>query len=481
MAVTDSQSDSQDGKSNFTNENTGFAPQNGTKTSAGTGAGTSAETGSEISPVKPPSGWSPVVGWLGVAGLLVWVTIARLYGMDGRYSALTCVLAAGIPMVAWSIFVDKVHRNPTTGIDWDGPPRAFADIKSISFTKIAGLWATWAIIAFVYCIARWYWRGDYVFAMDVLMGWMPFIALITIPYVIWLDRRLREPKDGAYAFGAWLLGRKDADREEIYRHWRAWGVKGFFIAFMLSIVPGNFAGIINMPLDQIAGDPVRISMALINLMFLFDVHVAMVGYLLTMKPLDSHIRSANPFLAGWVAALICYPPFVMMGEGSILDYRHATYGDGSWAQWMAGQPLLLAVYGTILVFLTGVYAWATIAFGLRFSNLTHRGVLTDGPYAFVRHPAYISKNSFWWLATLPFLVTNGNMVDMVRNTVMLALVSGVYYWRAKTEEKHLLADPAYVAYWNWAERYAPVTKTLNRLFRKTPRTAVLRTGGPPAL
>ena len=30
---------------------------------------------------------------------------------------------------------------------------------------------------------------------------------------------------------------------------------------------------------------------------------------------------------------------------------------------------------------------------------------------------------------------------MIRNTVVLAMVSGVYYWRARTEERHLSADP----------------------------------------
>lgn len=452
---------------------------------AATGGESAATLDSAVSPVRPASAWNPVIGWLGVAGLLVWVMIARYYGMDGRYSALTCVLAAAIPMVSWSIFVDKVHRNPSTGIDWDGPPRRFEDIRRISFTKIAGLWATWAVIGFFYCVARWYWRGDYVFAMNVLMGWMPIIMLLSIPYVIWLDRRLIKPIDGTYAFGAWLLGdRIDTDgveREEIFRHWRAWGVKGFFIAFMLSIVPGNFMGIINMPIDQALHDPVKGTLMLINFMFLFDVHVAMVGYLLTMKPLDAHIRSANPFVAGWLSALICYPPFVLMGEGGVLDYRHATYGEAGWSHLLEGYPTALTVYGAVLVALTGVYAWATIAFGLRFSNLTHRGVLTDGPYKFIRHPAYISKNSFWWLATLPFIVTSNSYVDVIRNTVLLGIVSCVYYWRAKTEEKHLMADPAYVAYWNWAERYAPVTRALNRLFRKEPRTAVLRTEGPPAL
>src|SRR3546814_3065843 len=95
--------------------------------------------------------------------------------------------------------------------------------------------------------------------------------------------------------------------------------------------------------------------------------------------------------------------------------------------------------------------WATVAFGLRFSNLTHRGILTHGPYALSRHPAYLAKNLFWWCATLPFLTT-GSLVDAARNTLILAAVSGVYYWRAKTEEKHLKADPDYVAYWEWMER-----------------------------
>ena len=87
--------------------------------------------------------------------------------------------------------------------------------------------------------------------------------------------------------------------------------------------------------------------------------------------------------------------------------------------------------------LTGVYAWATVAFGLRFSNLTYRGVITHGPYRFTRHPAYLSKNLFWWSASLPFLVTDGGPVEAIRNVVGLSLVSAIYYWRARTEEPRI--------------------------------------------
>ena len=52
-------------------------------------------------------------------------------------------------------------------------------------------------------------------------------------------------------------------------------------------------------------------------MFVIDVQIGMVGYLLTFRPLDAHIRSGNPLLVGWLSALMCYPPFVfvLVGDG----------------------------------------------------------------------------------------------------------------------------------------------------------------------
>ena len=67
-------------------------------------------------------------------------------------------------MLLWSLIIDKVHRNRSTGIDWDSPPRPLTQSLDVSLTKIAGLWATWAAIASAYCLARWYWDGTYLFA-----------------------------------------------------------------------------------------------------------------------------------------------------------------------------------------------------------------------------------------------------------------------------------------------------------------------------
>ena len=149
-----------------------------------------------------------------------------------------------------------------------------------------------------------------------------------------------------------------------------------------------------------------------------------------------------------------------MSPGGPLDHHQ---GSADWTYWLDGWPLLTALNGAWLVFLTGIYAWATAAFGFRFSNLTHRGIMTHGPYAWTKHPAYLSKNLFWWFSLVPFLVTNGNIVDAIRNTVVLAFIGGVYYWRARTEEKHLSADPAYRDYAEWMERNAPIPRLIRWL------------------
>jgi protein-S-isoprenylcysteine O-methyltransferase Ste14 len=413
---------------------------------------------------RPKSAVSPGVGFVGLAGLLAWAAVARSSGMEGPFAAITALFACGVPMILWSLLVDKVHLNPSTGIDWSRAPRPIKETLDISIAKIAGLWATWAVIGAFYCICRWYWDGGYLFAMYVLGVASIAMLILSIPYILWLDRRLVEPRDGAWHFGQLIAGRADrADRAILFEHFRSWAVKGFFLAFMVSIVPGNWIETIRPAATDIAADPVSLARWLIGAMFMVDVCFATVGYVLTLKPLDAHIRSANPYAAGWTAALICYPPFILMNGGGPLDYHQNTAGSDGWTYWLDGAPAALAITGVILVVLTGIYAWATVAFGLRFSNLTHRGILTHGPYAWSKHPAYLSKNLFWWIAAMPFLATTGNPVDMIRNTAIMAAVSGIYYWRARTEERHLMADPAYREYAEWMERNGPIPRLIRRL------------------
>lgn len=436
----------------------------------------------------PPSDVSAGVGLAGLAGLFAWIAFCRAYPeiaealgltgafassrgvLSGPYAALAAMVFTALPMVLWSVLVDKVHLRPSTGLDWSRT-RPLAETLPISVVKLSGLWATWAILAAFYSLARWYWNGSYLFAMEVLtFAAAPLVAL-SIPYVIWLDRHQVNPRDGTWQFGAFvlgggLIGREAWDGAQIAKHWRAWIIKGFFGAFMISILPGGFAQVVEADPAQFFGNPVQFVMVLVTLLFVIDVQIGTVGYLLTLRPLDAHIRSGNPLVAGWLAALLCYPPFVwgIIGpDNQVLSYETGTAG---WAHWFAGNAALLWGWGAVLVCLTAIYAWATVVFGIRFSNLTYRGVLTNGPYRFTRHPAYLSKNLFWWASVLPFLVTSGSLADSVRNTFFLLVVNGIYYWRARTEEAHLLSeDPKYAEYHTWMADHGLITAPLVRLTR----------------
>jgi protein-S-isoprenylcysteine O-methyltransferase Ste14 len=134
-------------------------------------------------------------------------------------------------------------------------------------------------------------------------------------------------------------------------------------------------------------------------------------------------------MLGWAAALSCYPPYNnVLGTYLPLDNGPAV---------ITGENALLALrVATVLLF--SIYAAATVAFGFKFSNLTNRGIISRGPYRLVRHPAYLTKCTAWWLEHLPTIT--------LTKAFFLTLLCGVYALRAWTEERHLSMDPDYLAY-----------------------------------
>jgi protein-S-isoprenylcysteine O-methyltransferase Ste14 len=120
------------------------------------------------------------------------------------------------------------------------------------------------------------------------------------------------------------------------------------------------------------------------------------------------------------------------------------------------------VWGSLILVLLAVFSASTVTFGCRFSNLTHRGVLTNGPYRWTRHPAYVAKCTSFWLIFVPFL-RGTTITDAVRDCVWLAALCGVYWLRARTEERHLSQDPDYVRYALWMNEHS-VFAPLGRWF-----------------
>lgn len=179
-----------------------------------------------------------------------------------------------------------------------------------------------------------------------------------------------------------------------------------------------------------------------TVVFSVDVGLAWCGYVLSSRWIKNGIFSAEPTTLGWLVALASYPPF-----NRFFGFYFSTPGENAFFNMTS--PNAVAVLAVMSALSFTIYTSATVVFGLRFSNLTHRGIITTGPYAYVRHPAYAAKNFSWWCVMFPVALYNAGAQKSVAPLVQvigLVALSFIYYMRALTEEKHLRRDPEYRAY-----------------------------------
>lgn len=310
--------------------------------------------------------------------------------------------------------------------------------------KWLGLHATLAAVAAVYWVLAEYRGSLYGPFFAVAVTLLPVFSLLAVPYIAWVDARMDRPQDIYWQLGDVLLGGGGGriDRAALRQHALAWAVKGFFLPLMFGYATRNVVSLATgQGLLQATPDFGRVFEWTFTTLYFIDVVWGAVGYLWSLRLTDSHVRSTEPTALGWVVALMCYEPV----SRGLWPAWFAYDAGRPWGHWLAASPLLYQAWGTLILLLTAVYAWATVSFGLRFSNLTHRGIVTNGPYRWVRHPAYLAKNLSWWLITMPFMVA-GDPSHNLRLCAMLLLVNGLYALRARTEERHLMHDPVYQAY-----------------------------------
>src|SRR6185369_9391362 len=125
-----------------------------------------------------------------------------------------------------------------------------------------------------------------------------------------------------------------------------------------------------------------------------DVGLAWCGYVISSRWIKNTIFSAEPSAGGLLVALLSYPPI-----NGMFGHYFSTPGENGFLKMGNHQVVMLLAFFSVASFC--VYTSATVCFGLRFSNLTHRGIVTTGPYAYVRHPAYAAKNFSWWCVMFP--------------------------------------------------------------------------------
>ncbi len=212
------------------------------------------------------------------------------------------------------------------------------------------------------------------------------------------------------------------------------GVRAFFIPLMANAVIGHAhqIGYRMSLLNQDASTDRSLDTyyVVLAMMFMLDTLVFLLGYMVESPRLSNHVRSVDSSASGWLATLSCYSPF--SGVTMLIIPWAPTY------EVFIESGDFRNVIMVVVVILTALTLGAVAALGLKASNLTHRGVVTNGPYSVVRHPIYTLKLMTWTMIALPTLT--------VVSASGIAAWALLYLARAITEERHLSKDPAYIAY-----------------------------------
>jgi isoprenylcysteine carboxyl methyltransferase (ICMT) family protein YpbQ len=400
-------------------------------------------------PVLPASA---AFQWINLTALAI--MLATLFGLRALQwhddtSALLIVMAAiATPVIALEWWVRARKAKPQ-------PVSADAGRLVRVVTKLIGLAATFGAVAFLYWALPVYREGQ----LDSLIPLVSLLALpvaVIAPFYVWItDTRQEVPHDGCYMAGLFVLGRFSAvDFASLRQYALGWLIKAFFLPLMVADAAYDLRWFLVVDI----GASVHASTYgwyefLYRTFYFLEVTWAGTGYFLTLRLFDGHIRSAEPTLFGWLICVICYEPIWSMVSRSYLNY----WTDTTWGGWLDGMPVLKMIWAcAIIVLLTG-FAWATMSFGIRFSNLTHRGILTNGPYRLTKHPGYLCKNISWWLIYVPF-AGGADWADSLRLSLLLVGVNVIYYLRAKTEEWHLSRDPVYREYAAWIDEHGLFAK-----------------------
>ena len=377
---------------------------------------------------------------------------ARMVDKRVVIAILGC-FAVFLTVGAGELFWVRSYRNASTGMALK-PLRA-ADPERVML-RLFGLVCTLLVIGFVYWTLPEYGRSNNGFydpfwgIAGTLIGLGVFLAPV---YFTWTDRRLVDPHDAYWHLGNLVLhlirGRlpEDLNGAVLRAHFAGWTVKSFFLPLMMNYFTGDVGTLGNMLPNLGNGEDLGWYHFLFEASYTVDLLFCIVGYAVTLRLFDSHIRSTEPTTFGWVIALLCYQPFYSVFGSAYMHYDDSLYFDN-----LLPHGWFRNLWAAAIIGLLFVYSLSTVSFGLRFSNLTYRGIITSGPYRFCKHPAYLSKNLSWWLISVP-MVPDTHWYEGIRNCLILGLVNLVYYLRARTEENHLSKDPDYVAYALWMNEH----------------------------
>ncbi len=189
----------------------------------------------------------------------------------------------------------------------------------------------------------------------------------------------------------------------------------------------------------------------VSVIFLVDSLLFTVGYHTESGLLKNKLRFVETNPLHIMVCVACYPPF---NRATIAFFGPSNRNPYILFGGSMLHPMTWVMRGLAMLFLVLLIS-SSLALFTKASNLTNRGIVTCGPYRFIRHPGYLAKNMFWIMTLIPVFFTDTTDPRFTWPSYLLFCamsVAGVigwgtiYFLRSITEEKFLMRDPDYVEY-----------------------------------
>jgi|GEM_PF-1615002 protein-S-isoprenylcysteine O-methyltransferase Ste14 len=266
---------------------------------------------------------------------------------------------------------------------------------------------------------------------------LPLLLLLLPAYLKWANRFNQQTACDYHRLGLSMLGSPAFRFSEHKPLLLASSVKILFIPIMYG---GLFESLGLLLSFLWQPNPTIVVIGLFLFGLSYDLIIATSGYVFAAKWLGTDVKSTDDSWSGWLVCMICYPPLLII-------YRWISQQTDKvvWSDWLLPDTPVYWLWAALITLSWTTYWLSTASFGWRFSNLTWRGLVSHGPYRYSKHPAYIAKNIYWWMHTVPF-VGVGIGMDLIQNLFGMVFISTVYYLRAKTEERHLMRFAEYRQY-----------------------------------
>ena len=398
----------------------------------------------KLKTLRPKSSVPALSGYIAIFFLIVgfhyWPQ--GLTEVDSNKSAIFFLCYLFILVAAYEIIFVKIYNAEDSGLNFKKRRPLTCLLENKDFLlKLVGLVVPYVVVLCGYWQFEIYRTDFYDPFYDLLKNYGFYIVLGLLIYFPVLHLYMVDPNDSYWAMGLYICSfGKRGDVEVVRRHALSVAIKAFFTPMMFCFFLSNWEYLNGnrLILDQ-GFQPIYDY--LLRYLFFIDLAVAVVGYTFTSRIVNSHVRWPETTAGGWIFCLMCYTPFwTIVGQ----NYINYTQGNHDWVEVFSGYDTLYMVWGYIILALMAVFSLATANFGIRFSNMTHRGIITHGLYRFTKHPAYLSKNLSWWFMSLPFIAISPYLA--FSNCVALLMANYIYYKRAKYEEACLSQDITYRNY-----------------------------------